>query len=128
MKINYLLLTLFLYSIQAQAQQCPAVLQCPADTTVLCYTNTNTEGLWQNMHFYDALRERDDLVEAGVLLNLRLLDTCGAFSTNTTPACHLFFDLNGDNLVESYVYTDSVQTPGTLRSTVSGSEPVPWLV
>ena len=122
MKINYLLPILFLFCIKAQAQQCPNVLQCPSDTTILCYTNANTEGLWQNMHFYDALRERNDLVEAGVLLNLRLLDTCGAFSANATPACHLFFDLNGDNLVESYMYTDSAQTPGTLRSTISGSE------
>ncbi|MBN8683232.1 MAG: hypothetical protein J0L99_11270 [Chitinophagales bacterium] len=122
MKISYLLIILCLFGIQAQAQQCPNVLQCPTDTTILCYTNANMEGLWQNMHFYDALRERDDLAEAGVSVTLRLLDTCGAFSANATPACHLFFDLNGDNLVESYVYTDSAQTPGTLRSTVGGSE------
>ena len=120
MKIRVLLIIMLLQSSLLLAQ-CPEVLNCSSDTLKTCYNNSNMPGLWSGQVFWDDLRKSSDLVEGMATISLRLKDDCATPQLASRLACHLFMDLNSDQLVDFFIYTDSVQTPGKLWANLQGA-------
>lgn len=94
------------------AAQCPVVLNCPDQTDTLCDITGNDPLLWNEPYWFDPVHQIKDLSDAPVDLSIRVIDTCGG---TLNISCYLWLDLDGDEVLETRLWPDSVQVPGAIH-------------
>lgn len=92
--------------------QCPVALNCPAKTDTLCDNTGNDPLLWNESYWFDLVHQVKNLADAPVDLGIRAIDTCGNGALNIF--CTLWLDLDGDDLFETIVRSDTVQDAGVI--------------
>ena len=92
--------------------QCPVVLQCPSQPDTICDNTNNDSFFWNESYWWDPVHARHDLTDAPADLFIRALDTCGAAGLNISYT--LRFDLDGDDIFETAVWSDSLNPANTI--------------
>ncbi|MCC6462704.1 MAG: hypothetical protein IT260_19715 [Saprospiraceae bacterium] len=99
-------------SVIAPAQNCPSFSNCPNNILTLCETANNDPALWHDPAFtWSPMLESADLPDGPVDLNaLATVDCIGTFTMRYV----LFLDLDGDNLAETAIPSNSTLPRGKI--------------
>lgn len=90
--------------------QCPAILNCPQGSPVICDLTGNDALFWNDAPYtWSLLNETADLYEGSVDLGIKIL-VCAGGTLNVSYT--LFLDLDNDNLLETVVSSNAFPPPG----------------
>ena len=109
---NILLLIILLCAAVSLSAQCLDVPNCPGDVN-FCDLTPNNAQFWSETYWWDADNQTHDLVETPCDLSSNAVDTCAGASI--TVRYLLFFDLNGDGILETVIKSWDPPAPGTVN-------------
>ena len=96
---------------KAQAQQCPAILNCPQGTQLICDLSANDSSFWNAPPYtWSQTLNSADVYEGSVDLNLKVLGCSGGGPVSISYT--LYFDLDNDNLEETIVLSSALPPAG----------------
>lgn len=89
--------------------QCLQHSGCSAVPANICDYSPNNPQFWNELYWWDNSTETHDLSEGSTDLSIALVDTCsGLFNVSFL----LFLDLDGDQIMETVINSDSLGTAG----------------
>ncbi|MDO8367890.1 MAG: T9SS type A sorting domain-containing protein [Saprospiraceae bacterium] len=108
--MKYLATILLLLSAGARiSAQCLDYNGCSAIPTDVCDASTNHAQFWNEMYWWDNAVQTHDLGEGNTDMSITLVDTCsGIFRVSFL----LFLDLDGDQIMETVLNSDSLGNAG----------------
>jgi hypothetical protein len=97
----------------ASGGQCPVIKNCPQGSVQVCDVSENDPLLWNADPFTRSpTLDLPDLPEAAADFTVKVLDSCSVSPPSISFV--LFFDLDGDDLMETAVTSASLPPPGVV--------------